>query len=161
MIRPGLLLVLLAVLLASGCQTTEKSTLDQPLVARLFLETAAGAPGLTVQLPVSKAVIGVNPKPVLVETDILHASYAKVELGWCLYLELTPAAVRDLQRMSAANPNQRLVLTLNNLPVGARRIDRPAPDGGLLIFVELPDEELPPVAERIKRTSEKLVKKGR
>lgn len=161
MIRPGLLLACLAALLLSGCETTKSTPMDQPLVARFFLETRAGAPGLGVQLPVSRVTLNVSPKPVLVEYDIANVTYAKVDLGWCLYFQFTPAAARDLYRMSVSNLGARLVLTLNDMPVGARRIEQAIPDGSLLIFVELPNEDLPPAAERIKRTSQKLIQQGR
>jgi hypothetical protein len=153
--------VLLTVLLASGCQTPQPSPLDQPLVGRFFMEVRPGTRGLTVQLPVSKVMVNVNPKPVLVEYDIANVEFAKVNLGWCLYFQFTSAAARDLYRLSAANLGGRLVLTLNDTPVGVRVLDQAIADGNLLIFVELPPEELPPIAERLKRTSAELAKKGR
>jgi hypothetical protein len=161
MIRPPFLFALLGAFFLAGCETTKPSPLDQPLVARLFLETRPGTPGVTVQLPVSKVALNVNPKPVFVEYDIVGATFAKVELGWCLYLQFTAAAARDLYRLSVAHLGARLVLTLNDQPVGVRQIDQALADGSLLIFVELPDEDLPPAAERIRRTSEKLIRKGR
>ncbi len=127
--------------------------MDQPLVARFFVEVRPGTPGLTVQLPVSRTMVTINPKPVLVETDITNVEFTKVDLGWCLYFQLTPAAGRDLYRLTAANLGGRLVLTLNDTPVGARPIDQVIADGRLLTFVELPNEDLPPVAVRITRTS--------
>lgn len=151
---------LLCLLLAAGCQSAPPSPLDQPLVARFFMELRPGLPGVTVQLPVSKVMITVNPKPVLVEHDIANVEFAKVDLGWCLYFQFSPAAARDLYRLTAANLGGRLVLTLNDTPIGARVIDQAFAEGGLLIFVELPNEELPPIAERLKRTSA-LAKKGR
>ena len=145
----------------AGCQTREPTLLDQPLVARFFMEVRPGTPGLTVQLPISKVMINVNPKPVLVESDITNVEFAKVDLGWCLYFQFSPTAARDLYRLSAANLGGRLVLTLNDTPVGARVLDQAIAEGGFLIFVELPNEDLPPVAERLKRTSAAIAKKGR
>ena len=116
---------------------------------------------MRVQLPVSKLVLTVNPKPVLVESGIANVEFAKVDLGWCLYFQFSSAAARDLYRLSAANLGGRLVLTLNDTPVGARVLDQVIADGNLLIFVEVPNEELPPIAERLKRTSAALAKKGR
>ncbi len=147
--------------LFSGCQMSEPSPLDQPLVARFFLEARPGTPGVTVQLPVSKVALNINPKPVLVEYDIANVEFAKVDLGWCLYFQFNSAAARDLYRLSAANLGGRLVLALNDMPVGARRLDQAIADGGLLIFIELPNEELPPIAERLKRTAAAIAKKGR
>ena len=71
------------------------------------------------------------------------------------------AATRDLYRLTSANPGARLVLTLNDTPVGVRPIDQIIADGNLLTFVELPNDQLPPIAERLKRTSAALAKKGR
>jgi hypothetical protein len=161
MIRRRSLFVLLAILFVSGCQTADDSPLDQPLIARFFMEVRPGTPGMAVQLPVSKVLINVNPKPVLVEHDIANVEFAKVDLGWCLYFQFHSAAARDLYRLSVANTGGRLVLTLNDTPIGARVIEGPFADGNMLIFVELPNDQLPPIAERLKRTAATLAKKGR
>jgi hypothetical protein len=161
MTRLRLLFALLTVLWAAGCQNSADSPLDQPLVARFFMEVRPGTRGATMQLPISKVALNVNPKPVLVEYDIVNVEFAKVDLGWCLYFQFTPAAARDLYRLSAANLGGRLVLTLNDTPVGARVIDQAIVEGKLLIFVEVPNEELPPIVERLKRTSAAIAKKGR
>jgi len=155
---PALLPVLLWL---NGCQTAEPSPLDQTLIARFFMEVRPGTPGITVQLPVSKVALNINPKPVLVEYDIVNVEFAKVDLGWCLYFQFSPAAARDLYRLSAANLGGRLLLSLNDNPIGVRRLDQPVADGGLFIFLEVPNEELPPIAERLKRTSAAIAKKGR
>lgn len=150
------------VFLLSGCQTKEESPLDQTLVARFFMEARPGTPGVTVQLPVSKVALNINPKPVLVEYDITNVEFTKVDrLGWCLYFQFSPAATRDLYRLSAANLGGRLLLALNDTPIGVRRIDQPIADGGFLIFLEVPNEDLPPLAERLRRTSAAIAKKGR
>lgn len=156
-----LVVALLAALFLASCQSPEQSPLDQPLIARFFMEVRPGTPGTAVQLPVSKVLLNINPKPVLVEYDIANVEFAKVDLGWCLYFRFNPAAARDLYRLTMANNGGRLVLTLNDTPVGARVIDGPIADGNLLIFVELPNDQLPPIAERLKRTSATLAKKGR
>ena len=52
---------------------------------------------------------------------------------------------------------RRLVLTLNDEPVGARRIEQAMNDGTILVFVERPDADLPALVERIKRTSADIV----
>jgi hypothetical protein len=158
--RVRFLVFAISLLAFSGCKTTD-SPLDQPLVGRFFMEVRPGTPGMTLELPVSKVALNVNPKPVLVEYDIANVAFAKVDLGWCLYFQFTSAAARDLYRLSAANLGGRLVLTLNDTPVGARVLDQTIADGNLLIFVELPPEELPPIAERLKRTSATIAKQGR
>ena len=153
MIRPSLLVVLLALLFTTGCQTAVVTPMDEPLVARFFLESRPGEAGVTVQLPVSKVGITVNPKPVFVETDIVGAELVRVNLGWCMMVKLTPAAGRDLYRLSVGSIGRRLVLSFNDQPAGARRIDQAMPEGALLTFVEVDDVNLPPLVERLKRTS--------
>jgi hypothetical protein len=156
MIRSRLLFfaLLLAGLLLGGCQSSKPpSPLDQPLVARFYMEVRQGTPGIVAQLPISKVTLNVAAKPVLVESDIVKVDFAKVDpLGWCLHFEFTPTAARDLYRLSTANIGGRLMIALNETPIGVRRIDAPLADGTLLIFIEVPNEELPPIAERLKRT---------
>lgn len=157
MTRLLLPVTLLALLFTAGCQTPP-DPMNEPLVARLFLETRPGEAGVAVQLPVSKVDITVNPKPVFVETDIVDAALIRVKLGWCMMIQFTPAAARDLYRLSLSNPGRRLVLSFNDQPAGARRIDQALTDGTLLIFVEVDDVNLPPLVERLKRTSTAITK---
>ena len=145
-------------LLLAGCQNVDNPAPDyQPLVARFYLETRVGEAGVPAQLPVSGVSITVSAKPVIVEYDIYNAEVAHVDLGSCLLLQLTPAAARDLYRMSATNLGRRLVLFLNDAPMGARRIEQAMPDGTLLVFVETPDAELAPLVARLKRTSAEII----
>lgn len=145
---------LFAAVMLGGCQSMPANQpAPAPLVARLFLETKPGETGVSVQLPQSGVAISVAPKPVFVEYDIAGAEVARVELGQCLLLQLTPAATRDLYRLSVAANGRRLVLALNDAFLGARRIESAMTDGVVLVFVESPDEQLPGLVERIKRTS--------
>lgn len=151
--------LLLGLVFLPGCQSTPPDPMNEPLVARFFLEARPGEAGLPVQLPISKLGVTLNPKPVFVETDILDADLTRVKLGWCMLVRFTPAAARDLYRLSVANPGRRLVLTFNGQPAGVRRIDEVMAQGVLLIFVEVDDVNLPPLVERLKRTSADLVKR--
>ncbi|HEX7630787.1 MAG TPA: hypothetical protein VF388_01535 [Lacunisphaera sp.] len=160
MMRLRLFMVLVVSLVISGCGSAP-SPLDQPLIARFYLEAKPGVSAMPLQMPVSRTLVNVNPQPVLTEHDIANVEFAKVALGWCLYFQFNPAATRDLYRLTSANPGARLVLTLNDTPVGVRPIDQIIADGNLLTFVELPNDQLPPIAERLKRTSAALAKKGR
>jgi hypothetical protein len=144
-------------MLGLGACTSPKPTPYQPVVVRFFLETRPGEAGVLLQLPVSGVGVTVAAKPILVEYDVLNAEVARVELGNCLLLQFTPAAARDLYRLSVASMGRRLVLTLNDEPVGARRIEQAIGDGTILVFVERPDAELPGLVERIKRTSADIV----
>lgn len=156
-----LIALLVGLLLLPACQTRTPSPLDQPLVARFFLEARPGTAGVAMQLPVSKLTFQVNPKPVLVEYDIVNVGLVRVDLGWCLQFQFTPAAARDLYRLTATNLNRGLVLTFNDTPIGARRIDQAIADGALLIFVEVPNENLPPLAEQLNRTTAAVARKSR
>lgn len=152
----------LAVLAAAwfgGCQSAmpPAPTDYQPLVARFYLETTPNEAGLAVQLPSSGVHLNVAPKPVFVEYDLINAEVAQVDLGLCLLVQLTPAASRDLYRLSVGSVGRRLVLSLNDKLLGARRIERAMSDGNIMVFVEVPDAELPGLVNRIKRTSVDIV----
>jgi hypothetical protein len=143
-----------------GCQSAKKPDY-QPLVARFFIEVRGGDTGVPVLLPVSGVRITVEAKPVFVEYDVLNAEVAKVDLGDCLMLQLSSSAARDLYRLSVTHLGQRLVLFLNDQPVGVRRIDRPIADGVILIFIERPDADLASLVHRLKRTSEDIIEAAR
>jgi hypothetical protein len=150
------LILILGCLALASCQSGPEEPKVQPLIARFFLEAQPGQSAATLQLPVSKLKLNVNPKPVLVEYDIASVQVAKVDLGWCLLFHLTPAATKDFYRLSVGSQGRRLVLTLNGTPAGARRLDQVVGDGGLLMFIEVLDSDLPVLADRIRRTSESL-----
>lgn len=140
-----------------GCVTTATrpaaATDVAPLVARFFLETKPGENGVPVTLPHSGVTIAISPKPVLVEYDLVNAEVAEVDLGRCLLVQLSPAAARDLYRLSVAAVGRRLVVSLNDEFLGARRIEGAMSDGALLVFLETPDERLPEIVARLKRTA--------
>jgi hypothetical protein len=146
-----LMILILGFVFVTGCQSA-KQPAYQPLVARLFLEVRAGESGVPLTLPVSGVTITVGAKPVIVEYDIANAELAQVELGRCLVLHLNPAATRDLYRLSVAALGRRLVLVLNDAPLGVHRIEQAIPDGTILAFVETPDANLPSLVERLRRT---------
>jgi hypothetical protein len=150
MIKTAVSLLGFALLLA-GCQTAEKVDYT-PTLARFFLEEA-DARTIGATLPQSGVRVMVGPKPVLTEGDIVNVELMQVELGKCLMFQLTPAAARDLYRVSGSNQGRRLVLFLNNLPVGARRMEGPLAEGAVLMFVEVPDAALPALVENLKKTS--------
>jgi hypothetical protein len=149
-----------AALFSPACQS-KKTKEEAPLLARFYLELKPGEPGVSVDLPQSGLTIGVQRKPVLVEYDILNAEVAQVELGRCLLVQLTPAAANDLYRLTVNSLGRRLVLLLNDQPVGARRIDEAIADGNLLLFLEVPDVDLPQVVRRLKATAGELARSSR
>lgn len=127
----------------------------------IFLEVRPGEGGVPLTLPVSGVLITVNAKPVIVENDIVNAEIARVDLGPCLLLQLTPAASRDLYRLSVAQHGQRLVLVLNDVPVGARRLEPAMAADGILIFIETPVTDLAEQVARLKRTSKAIAAAAR
>lgn len=140
----------------AGCVTTAPAPEEPkpaPLVARFFLEAKPSEAGLPVTLPRSGVTVPVQPKPVLVEHDVVNAEVVQVDLGRCLLFQLSPAAARDLYRLSVGAVGRRLVLSLNDEFVGARPIEGAMSDGTVLTFVELPDEALPGLVARLKHTS--------
>ncbi len=140
----------------SGCQSNAPMDYS-PTHARLFLESTDGR-GPTKTLPKSGVVISIGTKAIITEIDVLNAEVAQVDLGRCLMLQLTPAATRDLYRITGSNQGKRLVLTLNDVPVGARKIDAPFTDGTLFIFVEMTDVQLDSLVRDLKRTSLEMQK---
>lgn len=148
-----LLLSLPLLLALAGCQSQPVADYV-PTLARFFLETPAGSVAMT--LPRSGVQMPVSAKPVLTEFDFADVQVAQVELGRCLMFQLTPAAARDLYRLSVPNQGRRLVLVVNGTPLGARRIERPLDDGTVLIFAEVSDEALMTLAGNLRRTSAEL-----
>ena len=145
--------LLVCVATLAGCKSFDSTPRDYtPTLARFFLETNdAGAS--TVVLPISGVRIAIGDKPVFAEGDVVSVELVQVELGKCLLFQFTPSAARDLYRFSGANQGRRLVLVLNNVPVGARRLDAPLTDGALFMFAEVTDAELPTLATNLKKTS--------
>lgn len=146
-------LALLGLALA-GCHTAPRGT-EVTTLARFLIETN-DARDTVATLPLSGVRVPVSAKPVISEFDIVSVDLVEVELGRCLRFQLTPAAARDLYRLTASRQGRRLVLTLDGAPVGARRIERPFEDGAVMLFVELPDAELPALVQRLRTTSAEL-----
>ena len=154
------LVATLALTFALGGCSTAPVTNHQPTLARFFLETSNRA-GTEMVLPQSETSIKVDPKPVLTEFDVVRVDVVEVELGKCLQFQLTPAASRDLYRLSVANQGQRLVLMVKGRAMGARRIDGPLGDGLLLVFVETPDDKLPALQTGLNKTAVELQRVAR
>ena len=152
----GLMLLALALGWA-GCKSRVPEGYD-PLALRFFMEARDSEQGLVMTLPLTAASVPVRAKAVFTEADVLNAEVVRVDLGQCLLVQMTPAAARDLYRLTGTNQGYRLVLTANDRPVGVRRIDRAIDDGNLLIFLEVADEELAEMVTRVKETSEVVQK---
>lgn len=149
----SIFVVLAAGLLLAGCASAPRTDYA-PTLARFFLETPGGSVGMT--LPQSGVQLTVAAKPVLTEFDFADVAIMQVELGRCLMFRLTPAAARDLYRLTVQNQGHRLVLAVNGAPLGARRIERPFDDGTVLVFAEIADAELPALVENMRKSSAEL-----
>jgi len=123
------------------------------MVARFYLETKPGETAVTVQLPQSGVSLEVAPKPAFSEYDIANAELARVELGLCVLVQFTPAATRDLYRLSVPAQGRRLVMSLNGVCLGVHRIDHAMADGVVPIFLEVPDAQLPDIVKQLKRAA--------
>ena len=121
-----------------GCATPPVVS-GEPALARFFLESSNRA-GTEMILPQSETAITVDVKSVVTEFDIVRVDIAEVELGKCLQFQLTPAASRDLYRLSVANQGQRLML---------------------MVFVETPDDQLPALQKGLNETSAELQRVAR
>jgi hypothetical protein len=145
-------------LLLAGCQTTKKIDFD-PVVARFYIEmNPSEGYNQQVRLPISGISLAVHPSPVFSETDVVNIDLVRVDLGLCLSFDLNEKAGRDLYRLTVNKRGRRLVLSLNNAPVGVRMIDQPFSSGNILMFVELPDEELEELVANLKKTTEEVQK---
>ncbi|MEZ5278276.1 MAG: hypothetical protein R3F07_17980 [Opitutaceae bacterium] len=135
----------------AGCATTPDY---EPKVTRVFVEAnpLEGYSQVLV-LPLSKVSIPIDPKPVLSELDIVGVDLVRVDLGLCLDFRLTPAAGRDLYRLSVNRMGRRLVLTINGVPVGVRLMDRPFSYGSIMFFVEIPNDELDKLVADLQATA--------
>jgi len=143
----------------AGCQSpparSEKVT---PLMVRFYLEARPGETTVEVQLPQSGVLLGVAPKPVFSEYDIVNAEVARVELGLCLLVQLSPSASRDLYRLSVPAQGRRLVLALNGIFLGVHRIEQAMSDGAVPVFLEVADEQLPGIVHQIKLAATALAR---
>ncbi len=149
------LLFSVGVLGLAGCKSPAVARDFSLAAARLYIESPDNS-GPAVVLPKSGTTISIGSKAVFTEADFINADEARVELGPCLMLQVTPAAARDLYRLSVANQGRRLVLTVNDRPLGARRIDGAMADGTIFIFAEVPDPELPRLVHDLKKTSAEI-----
>lgn len=144
-------------LLLGGCASSAAPKDYKPTFARFFLESSSGD-GTPITLPKSSVRIAVNSKPVITEGDITNVEIVQVDLGKCLFFQLSPTATRDFYRMTVSHQGRRLVLVINDVPLGARRIDGAITNGVIFVFAEMPDEELPALVANLKKTSAALQK---
>ncbi|HSI08915.1 MAG: hypothetical protein ACAH89_07620 [Rariglobus sp.] len=149
--------VMLAALMGlAGCNSSsgKKKKNFETAIARFFLESEDEREAFaSVTLPVSGVKIAINNKPIVTEFDFTGVQIAQADLGPFLVFNLTPEATRDVYRVTTSNQGKRLVLFINNMPVGARMIEGPFSTGAIAVFVAIPDELLPKVVKNLDATS--------
>lgn len=139
------------VVFLSGCATSKKKYPET--IARFMLEAGPNEAGATLQLPRSGTTISVAPKTYFTEFDIVNCTAVVNELGKSLVFKLSPAATRDLFKLTAVSRGKRIVTVINSVAVGARRIEDPLGDGYLVTYVEIEDDKLDEIAKNITSTS--------
>lgn len=152
-----LLFVLLAgFVLFPGCRSFRGQ--DFPYhVARFYVETSEIYPEqyrVPVTLPYSEETIQIDPRIQIGEFDIVKTEVFEAELGKAVGFTLTPEAARDVRMLTYNNQGRRLVLLVNEVPMGARLIQRGIEDGVIRMYLEVPDDDLEELAEYIEKTSE-------
>ena len=153
-LRFSFVVVILAALFAAvGCKTSTKKKDFDVTVARFFMEATEGDAFASVTLPVSGVQIAINSKPVVTEYDFTGVQVAESDLGKFLVFSLTNDATRDVYRVTGTNQGRRLVLFINDKPVGARIIDRAFNTGAISVFAAIPDELLIQLAKNMNETS--------
>jgi hypothetical protein len=147
-----------ALALFSGCVSKSKKRDFEPTVVRFFVESPGGEAFSTATLPTSGVSIAVNSKPIIVETDIVRVDVSRGEFGAFLVFYLTQSAARDAYRLTGINQGRRLVIVINDQPLGARVIDRPFGEGIIATYVEVPEDQLAKLVKGINGTSIELQK---
>lgn len=114
----------------------------------------------TYKLPVSGSEIQVFDRPVLSTEDFALVRLVQVKYGYALELTATNHGRHQLARVTGQHLGYRLVLVVNGLPIGARRIDGMLDDGILYSFVEVEDEGLDELVRKLNHTLRYAARKG-
>ncbi|MEM1222023.1 MAG: hypothetical protein AAGH40_04610 [Verrucomicrobiota bacterium] len=158
-----LVFTLVGIFMFSGCRD-KMGKLENPSIPRLLLEPRGvnyGSPASgtrVLELPTTGTEYVVSANPLINEFEILNAEMVKVDLGVALMLRLSDRGARALYRASVTNMGSVVVLTINDNPIGARRLDGAIADGTFYTFVELPEDELGQLVLDIKETIIQLQK---
>lgn len=159
MLKFGVFLLLSAFFVLAGCQTTGRDGADYTR-ARFFLESSStDGFSAAVALPVSRVQIPINGDAIVSEFDYLAIDVVDVELGRCLAFSLKPAAARAFYQVSVGNQGRRLVLVIDGEPLGARSINGPIADGKIFVFLEVSNDRLMELANKLKETNFDIQKK--
>lgn len=150
MIKNFILLICLIPIL-SGCHHTQPLTKKQTL--RLYIQAEKNIPSewsVPVTLPISKKTFRLFPKPVITEELIDNIELIQTDFGKCIQLSLTPNGTESLHNATLNNYGKVLVLLENNQALGFRPIESPIDKNVVMIFIEVPDIQLPSVVSQLK-----------
>lgn len=138
------LFLFIVLVIVSGCR--QEKDVENMSVPRLMLEARGvdygSMSGETLTLPISGTTVRVLNEPVVDEFEIVNVEMVKVDMGLAMLVEVTDKGGRELYRKTVTNKGGRIVLTINDNPIGARRIDSAIGDAKFYTFVEVDDEEL-------------------
>ena len=154
MITAGIMVSVLSGL--SGCSTPKPTH-----TVRFYPEARSSADNFTrtLKMPLSGLEFNVLRKPVIWEEQILQVDMVKVASGdLALRFVFDDFGTRELYRQSASNLGGRMVLVINEVPLGARQFDGPITDGVYFTFMEMSPAEMEQLTldlqENIKRVQE-------
>ena len=156
------LLFPLLALVMCGCNK-DKIAAEDLRLPRLMVETRGinygGMGAKVVEFPVSGTRIALRKEPLVSEFDIVNVELVKVDMGLALLLQTNEKGARELYRGTVTHMGGRIVLMVNDNPVGARRIDnsfRNGDFGNYYTFVEIDDEELGQLVLDMKKSIQQL-----
>lgn len=147
-----LLFLTLALMASISCVSSGRKQQKNTYDPRFFLEHAhpdSQRQDYRAVLPVSRSEIELLPFPAFDQEDLRNVDVVALPMGKALAFHFKPEASRHLMSTSATATGRRLVLSLGNRFVGARRFEGALTGGVFILFVELPDEELEPIARSI------------
>lgn len=154
LIAAAMALIVVAVQ-STGCRSEPEK------VFRFYQEQTAVTmlgDGLKGTLPLSGANFTVARTPILFEGDVEAIELVQVDLGLCVLFQFNEAGSRELYRASVRGAGRRIFLFVNDVPLGARKMDGAIDDGALYMFLEVPDSELPALVEEMRVSLEQVKK---
>ena len=107
------LLLLLALVAISGCQSPETKRKKQLATVRVYLEVGVGHPGQNLQATVLRAApmyLTLEKSPFLNEIHVASASVVDTPGGFLLSIRLNQKGQWLLEQYTAANSNRRLAI---------------------------------------------------
>jgi hypothetical protein len=147
----------LLALFGSGCHT---STPLPKYVTEFYME-APNPSGVAFTLPISQLIYHRMADSFLDLSMVTGVDQGHVTLNLpdgssqakaCVIFYLNDDGRERLNMASAANPQRRIFLFLNEKPIGVRPIDQPIESGQLFMFMEVTDKDLPTYVADLKES---------